>query len=182
MWHGCRKRKACVSNGKRDREGWRGREGGVGHKRSKHEKQEGEWKRKKTWLTGVYLNERSFQLVVCRNHYYLPFSSLFLLSSSFPLLSALLISFCLSFPPHLAVRSSSAVLKVSRWHWALLNHWRCPQANSVYDLTATWTLTRKHTRAYVIQMHINIQGHTDPDTHTHSQKEQIRWMTSDISG
>lgn len=141
MWHGCRRRKACVSNGKRDREGWETGKGGVGHKRSKHEKQEGEKKRKKTWLTGVCLNEHSFRLVVCTNHCYL----LFPVSSPSITLLPFLSRQPFSFPPHLAVHSSSLVLKVLRWHWALLNHWRHPRANFVHDLTATWTLTRKHT-------------------------------------
>lgn len=137
--------------------------------------------------TGVYLNECSFRPVVCRNHCYpliagCPVVSFHLLPGSSPLFippppsfSWLFLFLFASFSPHLTVVSLSFLFGRFKMTLVLLIHWRHPWVNRISDLTATRTLTHKQT-------HVHTWFRCTWTLHTKSQKEQIRWMTSDISG
>lgn len=139
--------------------------------------------------TGVHLNECSFRPVVCRNHCYpltagCPFVSFHLLPVSslliipLPFLSRQPLSFPFaSSSPHLGVLSSSPLFERFKMTLLLLIHCRHPWVNCVSDLTATRTLTRKHTHmhAHVIQMHVNI-AHREPEGTNKMNDKWHKWL------
>lgn len=121
MWHGCLVEGRPVWVIEREREGgWEAEKGHKGSKWHSKHKSKGE---KVAWQADRSVFKWVFTVTFLPLAVFLPYfissQSPLIILPSWPLSSTPLISFCL-ISPHLAVLSSTLLLKVSRRHWCCL--------------------------------------------------------------
>lgn len=125
----------------------------------------------------VGCRNRCYLLTHCCSFHLLPVSPFPIIHPSSPLLSCQTLSFPFASFLLISVQGSFPLLKVSRWHWCSLFIGAIPQ----WTAYMTWQpLEYSHTCMHTWFRHTLTHKGRQTQTHTQGQKEQIRWMISDI--